>query len=196
MTRTRRRPAYTLLEIVLVCAVIAAVSALAVPSIDSMYGSYKMNAAVDSVRAAWANGRGSAILDGQPYRFCVVPGQGNYRLAPDNNAYWSGGGTPAPEDPNNPPAVIEDVLPKGVSFAVGAGGAPPAVAPSNNDNSTPIGQVDPGSWSTVTVFKPDGTARDDVEIVFNVKGARPTSVQLRGLTGVVTVKTLDAEDGR
>jgi hypothetical protein len=36
---------------------------------------------------------------------------------------------------------------------------------------------------------PDGTARDDVEIFFQVKGARPTSIYLRALTG--TVKTIE-----
>jgi len=37
-------------------------------------------------------------------------------------------------------------------------------------------------------FKPDGTAAEDVKITFYVRGAKPTSLQLRGLTGNVTVQ--------
>jgi type II secretory pathway pseudopilin PulG len=189
MTLSRRRPSYTLLELMLVTALIAIVSALAFPSMDSMYGYFKLNAAVDSVRAAWVTGRGHAIEEGVPYRFAVVPGQGNYRLAPEGNDYWSGG-TPAPSDPENPPAVLEDALPKGVCFAMSNG---PAPEPGPNDEtSMPVGQVDPGAWSPVAVFMPDGTAREDVEIVFQVKGARPMSIHLRALTGAITVKTLEA----
>jgi Tfp pilus assembly protein FimT len=195
MTRSRRRPSYTLLELLLVCAVLVIVSALTVPSIDSMYGYYKMNAAVDSVKAAMVQARSAAIADGQPYRFCVVPGHGNYRVAPDANDYWSGGGQPTPPDPNNPPTVVEDVLPTGVNFAMGQNGSAPASAPANGGSSAPVGQVDPGSWSAVTVFLPDGTARDDVEIVFQVKGARTTAVQLRALTGIVTSKPVDEGGG-
>jgi hypothetical protein len=42
--------------------------------------------------------------------------------------------------------------------------------------------------STVAVFLPDGTARDDAEVRFQVKGALPKTVKLRGLTGAVTVR--------
>jgi len=175
------------MELMLVVAVIVMVSALAVPSLDSMYGYYKLNAAVDSVQAAWAIGRYHAIEEGVPYRFSVLPGQGNYRLAPDSGDYWSGG-TPAAADPDNPPAVFDDALPKGVTFSMGGNG-PAAAAGSGDQTSMPVGQVDSGSWSTVAVFMPDGTARDDVEIFFQVKGARPTSIYLRALTGAV--KTIE-----
>src|SRR5713101_3739433 len=110
MTSNRRRPSYTLLEVMLVMAIIVMVSALSFPSLDSMYGYYKLNAAVDSVRAAWALARAHASTNDLPYRFSVVQGQGNYRLAPDSGDYWSGSNTPIPEDPDNPPAVIEDAL--------------------------------------------------------------------------------------
>ena len=42
--------------------------------------------------------------------------------------------------------------------------------------------------TTVAVFLPDGTARDDAEIRFQVKGAMPKSVKLRALTGGVSVQ--------
>jgi hypothetical protein len=38
------------------------------------------------------------------------------------------------------------------------------------------------------VFLPDGTAREDAEIVFQVPGARSATLSLRALTGIVSVK--------
>ncbi len=187
MVPSHRRSAYTLLEVVLVAAILVIVAEMAVPSLDGMYGYYKLNAAVDSVQAAWALGRAHAIEEGVPYRFSVVPGQGNFRLAPDTGDYWSGS-TPPVADPDNPPAVVEDALAQGVTFAMGGNGQAAEASP-NDQTSLPVGQVDAGSWSTVAVFLPDGTASNDVEILFQVKGAMPTRMFLRALTGIVTVKT-------
>jgi hypothetical protein len=46
------------------------------------------------------------------------------------------------------------------------------------------------NWSTAVVFQPDGTAKDDVRIVFQVTGVQPTAVQLRGMTCAVTVEPI------
>jgi Tfp pilus assembly protein FimT len=160
-----RRPAYTLFELLLTTAVIAVTAAVTVPSLDAMYPGYKLNASVDAVRAAWAQGRARAIEEGRPYRFAVTPGGGDYRLAPDDGP---SDGRPAGG------FHIEDRLPQGVTFAAAQDDGPQA-----------------DGLSTVAIFLPDGTARDDAEIHFQIQGARPKCVRLRGLTGAVTVQ----EDG-
>jgi Tfp pilus assembly protein FimT len=166
------RRAYTLFEMILTAAVIAVTASLAVPSLDNMYPAYKMNAAVDSVRAAWAMGRAHAIDEGRPYRFAVTPGGENYRLAPDDDP--ADGGMPSDDQGNGPRAfVLSDHLPKGVTFARAQEDGQQS---SNSDG-----------LSTVAVFLPDGTARDDAEIRFQVNGATPKTVKLRGMTGSVTV---------
>ncbi len=164
-----RRPAYTLFELVLTAAVIAITTALAVPSLDALYPTYKQNAAVDAVRAAWALGRAHAIEEGRPYRFAVTPGSGDFRLAPDDDTADGGDG----QGPR--PMVRDDHLTEGVTFALAQDG----------------GQPSAGGMSTVAVFLPDGTARDDAEVSIQVKGARPKSVKLRALTGAVTVQRPD-----
>jgi Tfp pilus assembly protein FimT len=190
MARSSQRRSYTLLELVLVCAILVMVSALTFPSLDGMYGQYKMTAAIDTVRAAWSLAKAHALEEQQPYRFAVVPGQGNFRLAPDSGDYWGNGDPPAPDDPDNPPAIVEDALPRGVVFAMDSNNsAPPSDA--NADTSAQVGQVSSSDWSTTAVFLPDGTARDDVQIVFQVKGTRPMVIQLRAVTGVVSVKPLE-----
>ena len=40
-------------------------------------------------------------------------------------------------------------------------------------------------------FLPDGTTKEDVEIVFTGAGARPLDVKLRALTGAVSVQPLN-----
>jgi hypothetical protein len=124
--------------------------------------------------------------EGQAYRFAVVPGQGNYRVAPDTPAYWGGGDVPPPADPNNPRIVIDDALPKGIRFTLnGAGDS--GLSPGG-DSPLPPGGVEPGMWTRVVTFLPDGTATDDVQISIQAAGSRPLVLRLRGLTGAVTVQ--------
>jgi prepilin-type N-terminal cleavage/methylation domain-containing protein len=68
-------------------------------------------------------------------------------------------------------AVVEGSLPEGVTF----GGASAA-----DGSGEPI------------VFLPDGTARDDADVVFQVPGTRGTALHLRALTGAVTVRAADS----
>jgi hypothetical protein len=190
LTRTRRqRPAYTLLEVVLVLAVLVMVTALAYPSIDGMWGHHRLTAALDEVRGTWASGRSHAIEEGQPYRFAVVVGKGNFRLAPDSPEYWdgSGGGQQASAGGPQQVAIITGALPRGVTFANGPGGGGGGGAGGGNPD-TVLESVSPSQYQTLAVFLPDGTARDDVEIRFNVRGAAPAVLRLRSMTGVVSVQ--------
>lgn len=184
------RKAFTLLEVMLVMAVIVVVAGLAYPSLEGMYGGFKLTAATDGVRAAWAEGRSHAINEGRPYRFAVLPGKGNYRLAPDSGDFWSGrGATSGGDDPANPPLVLEDALPSGVRIGVTGNTGQDGFGDSG-DTAAPAGGVDPGAWTTVVTFLPDGTCRADAEMFFHCRGARSLSVRLRGLTGVVTIRPL------
>jgi type II secretory pathway pseudopilin PulG len=193
---TRGRSAYTLFELVLTTAVIAITAAVTVPSIDSMYPSYKLNASVDAIRAAWALGRAHAIEEGRPYRFAVAPGGNNYRLGLDEDQ--ADGGQSADSDQNGngnsngqhvPPFHLEDHLPQGVTFAM-AQEDPQSTPGSNSNGQSSPPQSSPSSdgLTTVAVFLPDGTARDDAEIRFQVKGALPKTIKLRALTGGVSVQ--------
>ncbi len=182
------RRGFTIFEIVLVLIVVLVLAAAAYPSLESMYGAYRLTAAADMVRAAWASARAHAMDEGVPYRFAIIPSAGNFRVAPDNSAYWAGSGAmPEPADPANPPLVLEDGLPSGVRFATPdqvQGGTMEV----SGESSQPIGSIDPGSWTTVTLFLPDGTAQDDVQVAFSGRGGRPLLLKLRSMTGAVTLQ--------
>jgi prepilin-type N-terminal cleavage/methylation domain-containing protein len=166
MTARQIRHAYTLLEMTVVTAVITIAATLIVPSLEGMYGYYKKNAAIDAVKAAWAQARSRAIDEGRPYRFTAQPGSGSFRVAPDEAASGSNTAAQAP--------AIEGSLPEGVAFTATA---------TADDPDEPI------------VFLPDGTARDDAQVVFQVQGARATALHLRALTGAVSVGAADAQGG-
>jgi Tfp pilus assembly protein FimT len=170
---TSRRPAYTLFELILTAALIAITASLAAPSLDGMYPSYKLNASVDAVRCAWALGRAHAIDEGRPYRFAVAPGGDSYLLSPDDQP--ADGGQVDSSDQRQPVFQLKEHLPKGVTFAL-------AQAADQQPQASPDG------LSTVAVFLPDGTARDDTEVRFQIKGTYPKTIKLRGLTGAVTVQ--------
>jgi prepilin-type N-terminal cleavage/methylation domain-containing protein len=179
MMKRQRRRAFTLIEILLVMAVMVTVAAIGWPAIDSLYEGAKLESASDSVRAAWADAQAHAMSEGRPYRFCVVPGKGNYRFAPDSNDFWTGS-TPAP-DPENPCLVVEASLPRGIIFD---GEAPP----SSNDTSLPDTQVPSNMWAIRAIFLPDGSAQEDCDMTLRLAGCRPINLHLRALTGVTSIQ--------
>jgi prepilin-type N-terminal cleavage/methylation domain-containing protein len=180
MARRTTRPAFSLLELLIVLAILVAVTALAVPTLRAIYGSHKLAASVDAVRAAWALARSAAADQDRPYRFAIEPNGRHFRIAPDDESYWSGGNGPG-DDPDGKGVVMVEALPPGVRFVLNGdpGELPSATAAVADAKAPPSGQ-----WEKACVIMPDGTSPEDVRIVFSVQGSTPTQLQLRGLTGV------------
>jgi prepilin-type N-terminal cleavage/methylation domain-containing protein len=186
------RRGYTLLELLLVMAILVVMGALAFPALDTYYANFKVTAAADAVKGAWAEARERAIQDGIAYRFSLVPGTRHFRIAPDRADYWTGS-RPDPDDPSNPPLILERSLPKNVVFNVNGGDNSAPTAPTDNrSSSSEDDPVDPSQYVTVTVFLPVGTAQNDVELRLETKGASPLTLRLRALTG--TFRTLTAKE--
>jgi prepilin-type N-terminal cleavage/methylation domain-containing protein len=179
------RPAFTLLEVVLVLAILVVLGAMLYPSMEAMYGGYRVTAAVDMVRAAWAEAQSRAVNEGRPYRFSVR--LNSFRVEPES------ADASANNDETSEP--FEDTLPKRVSFTISA-----LAGPNDQDpgmGSGPIAGSDSGSWTPVVTFLPDGTARDDVEITFYGPGLKPQTLKLRALTGTaIPVKAAVGAGGR
>jgi prepilin-type N-terminal cleavage/methylation domain-containing protein len=178
----RARRAYTLFEVLLVMAILVILAAITYPSLDSMYGGYKVQASADQIRGAWAAARARAVDEGRAYRFAVVMGKGNFRVAPDSLDFWKSSEPPRNED-SAKPLVLSDHLPKGISFG--------DQLPANTDTFSPVDSVDPASWVTVATFLPDGSVRDDAAIAVRMKGTRGLVLRLRALTGVVSVRPFE-----
>jgi prepilin-type N-terminal cleavage/methylation domain-containing protein len=187
------RRAFTLLEVVLVLTILVIVTVLAYPSLEGMYDNARLKAAADEVRAAWTEARTRAVNEGRPYRFALVPGKGNYRLAPDASEFWSGDGTQREDttEETERPLVLEKHLARGVRFNT-EDGTMPLESDTGNESFLPPGSVELNKYLPILTFFPDGTSREDVSIVFSLKGARPILLRLRGITGAVTVRPLES----
>ncbi|MCC6418973.1 MAG: prepilin-type N-terminal cleavage/methylation domain-containing protein [Gemmataceae bacterium] len=185
------RRGFTLFESVVVLAILAIIAAVVAPTINSMYGDTPLTAAADAIKARWADAKAHAIAENRPYRFAIVQGTGQYKLAPDSPEYWDGAATAStPAAPGSTDGasgagvglVIEDKLPQGVLFRS------PITDPSGAGGGLTTGGQAEGSseWGSPIVFQPDGTADRDAEIAFAEGNGAPLVLRLRGATGVVT----------
>lgn len=174
------RRGFTILEVMLVLAVIVMLSAMAYPSLESMYADIRVQAAADHLRGRFAQGRTRAIDDGRPYRFAVKPDTGEYKLAPDSPEFWGDGSDAgAANDETYPePLVLEDTLPSEIVFQFSS-----------------FAGAESGGWAQLVTFLPDGSCTADRTIRLEREGARPIELSIRQLTGGVTVQTVKAGGG-
>ena len=80
---------------------------------------------------------------------------------------------------------------KGVRFAAPQTSSNGGLEQGNNSPPPAPSTSDSGSWNGVVTFLPDGRAREDASIIINARGARPLECRIRGLTGVITVKSVE-----
>jgi prepilin-type N-terminal cleavage/methylation domain-containing protein len=179
-----KRPGFTLLEVVLVAALLVILAAITYPTASSMYAHEKVKAAADSVRGSMANARSRAVSEGRRYKLAVVANKGNFRIAPDSPSYWSGSGTGDEGASNRTgPLVLTDKLPKGISFSTGASDSASFGGDDDANES-----VSWDSWTDAATFLPDGTATEDRDITLSVNGTKPVVLKLRAMTGTVTME--------
>lgn len=184
MTRPAVRSGYTLLEVLLVMAILVSFAAIAAPTMSAMYGDIRVKAAADQVREAWTECRAFSIDEGRAYRFAVKPSTGTYRYAPDAADFW-GGSTGATsygsEDTSLPPHISEAELPTSIVFNVADG----------------IGETSGDGWTTVAVFLPNGTCEEDREVTLQGDGdTRAIVVKVRAMTGAVSVRNAAPTGGK
>lgn len=193
-----KRRAFTLLEMMLVMAIIVVLATLVAPSFQAFYPGFQVSGAADNLKGAFERTRAHAIDTGIPYRFAVVRGGSHYRSAPDIKEYWETGemGESSASHP-----VIQNVLPKGIHFDSQNG------MESSKDETT-SDPVDLSKFSTLVTFLPDGTARAEtvdqsegaargfVEVRLWTSGTSPLYVTIRTLTGAIKIqRTSSQEEG-
>ena len=88
MRAAQARRAYTLLEIILVMALIVIMSAIAIPVMQSMLSDARVTAAGDQVRGKLADTRANAMAEGRPWRLAFLPNTGVFQMAPEESTEW------------------------------------------------------------------------------------------------------------
>jgi prepilin-type N-terminal cleavage/methylation domain-containing protein len=168
-----KRSGFTLLELMLVMMIILITASLAAPAIEGMLSDTRVKAARDLVRARWADTRGQAMKEGRPYVFAVIDGTGKFTVEPEDDK--------APSNSDDKPLKIQDELPQGVVFSVGKSN----LGSSSSSSSS--------GYQHVAVFLADGTARDDVSLMFGKENGASLGLKVRALTGSVMLIDSDKD---
>lgn len=191
---------YTLIEVMLVLALLAGISAVIWPALQKPFATRRLSSAADTVRTQWSHARVEAMRSGHTYTFRFAVNGDHFRVAKDTPA---GPAAPAAssveaketittdcvEDGGAMPADIavppdDKILPEGIKFS---SGEPTDAAPGATDDFATQSSSDmTDCWSDPIFFYPDGTTSDARLMLINDYRS-VIELVLRGLTGTVTV---------
>lgn len=159
-------PGFTLVEVLLVLALLVMLAAVILPSIGTFRGDANQRAAADIIRSELAASRGHAMEQGVPYRLAVNKDGTRMRRAPDGPEFATAA------------AASE---PSGAAKATDFAFERVTVARHSEQGTDP--EAD-GNWVTFAIVMPDGTCREDA-VLLAVKEAGHGSMYLRvrGVTG-------------
>ncbi|MEO0529876.1 MAG: GspH/FimT family pseudopilin [Planctomycetota bacterium] len=164
--RSDRRPtAFTLVELLLVLALVVVLAAFVAPSLTGTLARVRLDAAAEEVRTAWADARLEAMRSGTPMAFQCRLGTGEYSISPLAGAAVA----------NEQQALADDEFDDlgGVRFEQLSLG------------TTADPSVDP-AIAACLVFRPNG-ATDDAFAVLRADDGRQRRISLRGLTCAATI---------
>ena len=192
--RGRAPRGYTLLELLLVLAIVVAVAALVLPTLFSSLESQKLRKSGDQLRAAFGRARVAAMKSGRIQLFRFEPGTGRYiteawyadderQLDDMTLAQPSGSQATSPAAGQG----VQNELPEGIVFADAE--LQPDARAARLEEETSALSAGSLSASPPIVFYPDGTTSDARVVLMNNK-PRYVVVELRGLTGISMVSDL------
>jgi len=172
------RRGYTLLELLLVLALMSALAAVAIPSLHGPLADRRLRSAAEHVRAAWLTARSEAMTSGQIYLFRYEPQSNQYTIGP-----WEGAdaalesATPAMSVPR------AQTLPDGVTFV---GSSQQQDARSVRATADMGAAAGGGATAPPVLFYADGQT-STVELQLAHELGLGVTLSLRGLTGVVSM---------
>lgn len=174
------RSAFTLIELLLVMAVLVLVIGISTPSINRMFQRQALDRGADRLRAAMGKARISAIKKGDVYAVFVARGGNWYDVGPYANSQAQIARAQRQvqivEGRANT-GFEENVLPNGVIFSGGQ-------SATDSRSTQLIAEFgDQGNGLQQVLFYPDGTSQDASVVMQNQLGGL-VEVQLRGLTGI------------
>lgn len=197
LIRARQTAGMSLLELILVLAVLVAVAAFAVPALHGPMEDQKLRKSGDLVLAQWAEARVLAMKTGQIHVFRYDIGQATYRIEP-----WAGelsqpleassvdvqpvsqplpiDAEQAPRYVNSPLGIPGQRLPEGVRFFLGDTKLDTRLMGLESESNT-LTEENAGAALPI-VFYPDGSSSDARLVLTNDRFF--VDLRLRGLTGL------------
>ncbi|MGO9108285.1 MAG: Tfp pilus assembly protein FimT/FimU [Thermoguttaceae bacterium] len=185
------RRAFTLLEVLLVLAIVVIISGLASIALKRPLIRQRLRSAVDAVRTEWCQARVDAMKTGHTYAFRYRVRGNRYHLgAQEDSSTVESSATAQPlaseeeelgDDPLPPP--VDRTLPQGIRFLPADGGS--ALADMRDDAGTQPAE-NTGDWSDPIYFYADGST-SDARLLLAADRHSAMRLLLRGITGSVTV---------
>ena len=181
----------TLVEVILVLALLVVIGAVSVPLLESSFSRAGLHSAGDTLRGAWAKARLAAMQSGQTCVFRYEPNGSRFQIAALNQLELPETSALQPDTAGTRREAVDMLrlprnrLPDGVVFAAGE------VSTSTQLVATLPGAAD-GPWSNPILFYPDGTTSDASVLLSN---SRQTMIRvtLRGLTGISNTTDVTSE---
>lgn len=191
-----RQHGFTLLELLLVLAVMAIIAALAVPLLFGSMDNLRLKRSADLLRAEWSKARTNAIRTGRTQVFRYEAGNNQYVIEPwfaeDDlleSSATSATRFTAAADPTV--AVQPKLLPENVVFAGGE------LAADTRGQEIEQSLSAASRFSTTAarpiLFYPDGTTSTARILLVNSR-EQYVAIELRGLTGVARVSDILSSD--
>jgi prepilin-type N-terminal cleavage/methylation domain-containing protein len=206
MHRPPHRRAFTLIEIVLVLALLSTVAAMAWPAMRESLAQQRLRSAAEQVRAAWMKARLDAMRTGQIHVFRYDVDTGSYAVEPwetdadetELSSFAADGASARGASGVGQGFAAARSLPERVYF----GGVLIDVSSRElyayGDVPGPLAAgPNPSGAALSVLFYPDGTASDVAELLLYDEEDRRLALSMHGLTGIVTISRAGAvEEGR
>ena len=188
------RRAVTLVELLLVLALLVVIGAFATPLLTGSLSQARLRHGGDLLRAAWGKARLAAMQSGETHTFRYEPEGSHYQIAMLSNLNSSSAvGTTTDGDSSKEYSesdilrLSREELPTGVVFSSGQ------LAKSDQLGGGAGGSgVGDGNWSGPVLFFADGTTTDAVMVLGNAR-QQTVRVTLRGLTGISRMGEIGGE---
>lgn len=181
---TRRRQGYTLVELMIVLAILVMVMSLAVPSFRRLARRSDVQDSARQLRAELMRARLQAIESGRPQFFQYQAGTGAYQVVPAADANLTAADSTEPDQLDGVASLSVEssaestTLHEGVVF----------VDPSLERGETFATNDAANEWSDPVIFYPNGRSHNAAFRVAN--DAYQVGVTLRGLTGAIRLAPL------
>lgn len=177
--RRRGRHGFTMVEVLLVLALMTVVGAIVWPAIDAPFAAERLRAAAEQLQADLVRARVAAVDSGTPHRLTLIAGERGYA------AFVAGFGPAMPSTSigdataANVTPIFARMLPEEVQLQ----GAELAATEAPPPNALP-GAID-------LLFQPDGQTSTAKITLINDRAMHVT-IRIRGLTGAVAVGDVSA----
>lgn len=183
------RPGFTLLEMLLVLAILVAITAVTIPVVERMYDLHRIQQAALEVRTALSIARLRAVDGGEAWECRFEPdGRHLVILAPhDGRIRFGSEGERAPAARQRPLEPIHVELPEPLYFWTADDARQRLAVQAANQRFVGISLVE-RTWSAPVVFAPNGSSTN-AKFEIRDHAGRAVQLEVRGLTGAASSST-------